>query len=220
MTVTYLGVHKIHQLIFFSNFTVSNRPQFYYVLFVKSGSKFSKNSMSWQHWNLNLADSYLWKFLHRVNDSLIRTNFHIYIYKICKQWTGSGRSDFFFTFFFWWPSEITAPTDTECMMTSSKGNTFRVTALLWGEFTGHRWIPLTKVSESELWCVLWSAPEQTLSKRWANHRDAGDLRRHRAHYDVTRMGPLCIHEENLRNIQWIIHYSIRNLKRYGYYMAI
>ena len=26
---------------------------------------------------------------------------------------------------------------------------------------GNRWIPLTKPSNAELWCVLWSAPEQT-----------------------------------------------------------
>ena len=32
----------------------------------------------------------------------------------------------------------------------------------------------------ELWCFLWSAPEQTVEQT----RDAGDLRRHRAHYDV------------------------------------
>ena len=30
------------------------------------------------------------------------------------------------------------------MMTSWNGNVFRVTGLLWGESTGHRWIPLTK----------------------------------------------------------------------------
>ena len=29
-------------------------------------------------------------------------------------------------------------------MTSSNGNSFRVTGPLWGESTGHRWIPLTK----------------------------------------------------------------------------
>ena len=32
-------------------------------------------------------------------------------------------------------------------MTSSNGNIFRVTGPLCGEFTGHRWIPLTKASE-------------------------------------------------------------------------
>ena len=44
------------------------------------------------------------------------------------------------------------------MMTSSNGNIFRVTGPLCGEFTGHRWIPLTKASDAELWCFLWSAP--------------------------------------------------------------
>ena len=53
-----------------------------------------------------------------------------------------------------------------------------------GEFTGHQWIPLTQTSEAELWCFLWSAPEQMV---WVNNQDAGDLRRHRAHYDVTVM---------------------------------
>ena len=34
---------------------------------------------------------------------------------------------------------------------------FRVTGPLCGEFTGHWWIPLTKVSDAKLWCFLWSA---------------------------------------------------------------
>ena len=45
------------------------------------------------------------------------------------------------------------------MMTSSNGNIFCVNGPLCGEFTGHRWIPLTKASDAELWCFLWSAPE-------------------------------------------------------------
>ena len=48
------------------------------------------------------------------------------------------------------------------MMTSSNGNIFRVTGPLCGEFTGHRWIPLTKASDAELWYFLWPAPEQTI----------------------------------------------------------
>ena len=31
---------------------------------------------------------------------------------------------------------------------------------LWGESTGHRWIPLTKASDAKLRCFLWFAPEQ------------------------------------------------------------
>ena len=38
------------------------------------------------------------------------------------------------------------------MMTSSNGNIFRVTGC--GEFTGHRWVPLTKTSDAELLCFL------------------------------------------------------------------
>ena len=58
-----------------------------------------------------------------------------------------------------WPS-------VSFMMTSSHGTIFRVTGFLCGEFTGHRWIPLTTASDTELWCFLWSAPEQKLSKQW------------------------------------------------------
>ena len=42
------------------------------------------------------------------------------------------------------------------------GNIFRVTGHLWGEFTDPRWISLTKASDAEHWCFLWSAPEQTI----------------------------------------------------------
>ena len=45
------------------------------------------------------------------------------------------------------------------MMTSSNGNIFRITGHLCWEFTGPRWIPHTKASDTELWCFLWSAPE-------------------------------------------------------------
>ena len=48
------------------------------------------------------------------------------------------------------------------MMTSSNENNFRVTGPLCEEFTGHRWIPRSKTSDAVLWCVLRSAPEQTL----------------------------------------------------------
>ena len=38
---------------------------------------------------------------------------------------------------------------------------FRVTGPLWGESIGHRWIPLTKASDAELWCFRWTATDQT-----------------------------------------------------------
>ena len=74
------------------------------------------------------------------------------------------------------------------MMTSSSGNNFCVDGPLCGEFTGHQWIPLTKASDAELWCFLWSAPWM---KSWVNNREAGDLRSHRPHYDVIVMHLKC-----------------------------
>ena len=67
------------------------------------------------------------------------------------------------------------------MMTSSNGNIFRVTSPCW-ELAGHRWIPLTKASDVGHWCFLSFCAWTNGS---VNNRDAGDLIRHRAHYDVT-----------------------------------
>ena len=66
------------------------------------------------------------------------------------------------------------------MMTSSNGSIFRVTGLLCGEFTG----PRTKASDTVLFmfsliCVWING--------WVKNREAGDLRRHCTHYDVTAM---------------------------------
>ena len=81
------------------------------------------------------------------------------------------------------------------MVKSSNGNSFRVTGPLYGEFTGQRWILRTKASGAEHWCLLWSAP---WINRWVNNREAGDLRRHRAHYDVIVMYVLYI----TRQLYW------------------
>ena len=37
-------------------------------------------------------------------------------------------------------------------------------ALCDGESTRHRWIPLTKASDMELWWFLWSVPEQMVEQ--------------------------------------------------------
>ena len=49
-------------------------------------------------------------------------------------------------------------------MSSSNGNICRVTGPLGGGSTGHRWIPLKKASDAELWCFLWFAPEQMVEQ--------------------------------------------------------
>ena len=67
------------------------------------------------------------------------------------------------------------------MMTSSNGNIFRVIGHLCGESTGHRWIP-------RQWRgVLMFSLICAWIKGWVNNREAGDLRRHLAHYDITVM---------------------------------
>ena len=50
------------------------------------------------------------------------------------------------------------------MMPSSNETIFRVIGPLGGEFAGHWWIPLTKASNAELLCFLWSVREQTLEQ--------------------------------------------------------
>ena len=87
------------------------------------------------------------------------------------------------------------------MMTSSNGNICPVPGPLCGEFTGHRWIPLTKASDAEFWCFIWSAPELN---GWVKNREAGDLRRHRVHYDITVMELLNL-KEHLNIHLWKIH---------------
>ena len=69
------------------------------------------------------------------------------------------------------------------MMTSSNGNSFRVTGHLCGEFTGPRWIPRTKASDAGLYVSLICAR----INGWVNNREAGDLRRHPTHCDVIVM---------------------------------
>ena len=70
------------------------------------------------------------------------------------------------------------------MMTSSNGIIFRIAGPLWGESTGHQLILLTKASDAELWCFLWSAPDQTIEQTTVTPViwDAN-----RTHYDVTVM---------------------------------
>ena len=88
------------------------------------------------------------------------------------------------------------------MMTSSDGNMFHVAGPLCGEFTGDRWIPHTKANDMELWCFLWSAPEQTIEYTiqmlviWdaitlimtvTENSNRGQWYCHHAYYDMTVM---------------------------------
>ena len=69
------------------------------------------------------------------------------------------------------------------IMAASNDNFFRVTGPLCGKFTGLRWIPVTKASNTDLWCFLWSA----WINDWVNDHEAGGLRCHCDHYYITTM---------------------------------
>ena len=91
------------------------------------------------------------------------------------------------------------------MMTSSKGNIFRVTGHLCGEITGHRWIP--RIYKGQWRGALMFYLIYAWKNGWVNNREAGDLRRQRAHYDVNVMknqqwtGFTTNHRSSLPNIQ-------------------
>ena len=57
------------------------------------------------------------------------------------------------------PTKHRTKSSTFIMMTSSNGSTFRVNGPLCGEFTCHRWIPLTKANDAEICSFLWSVPQ-------------------------------------------------------------
>ena len=72
------------------------------------------------------------------------------------------------------------------MMTPSKGNIFRVTDHLCGEFTGPRWIPAQRPVTRSFDVFF----DLGLNNGWVNNREAGDLRRYPAHYDVNVIDPV------------------------------
>ena len=69
------------------------------------------------------------------------------------------------------------------MMTSSNGNIFRVTGHLCGEFTG----PVKSPHKGQWRGALIFSLICVWINGWVNNREAGDLRRYRAHYDVVVM---------------------------------
>ena len=72
------------------------------------------------------------------------------------------------------------------LCTSSNGNIFRVTGPLCGEFTGHR-SPVNSPHKGQRSRALMVSLICAQINSWVNNRGAGDLRRHRAHYDAIVM---------------------------------
>ena len=77
------------------------------------------------------------------------------------------------------------------------------------DVTGHRWIPLTKASDAELWYFLWS-----WINRWVNTWEAGDLRRHRAHYDVIVMKKFIWNSVVMILIDWFFIWGFQRSMAY------
>ena len=92
------------------------------------------------------------------------------------------------TVFYWMPQH-------HCiMMTSWNGNIFRVTGPLCGEFTGHRWIPLTNASDAKLWCIPWprlSGRLNTHSRRQWFQTASRSLWRHCSDDEAFHSAVLC-----------------------------
>ena len=88
----------------------------------------------------------------------------------------------------------TAATPLNVMMTSSNGNLFRVTGTLWGIHRSPVNFPHKGQCHGALMCSLICS----WTNGWVNNRDAGDLRRYCAHYDVIVMMNVC----NSSNVFW------------------
>ena len=88
------------------------------------------------------------------------------------------------------------------------GIIFLVTGPLCGELTGHRWIPLTKASDAEIWCFLWSAPNKRLSNQswgWWFETPSSPLWRHRNANQLHIPSPMELADMVVRNsLPWSI----------------
>ena len=71
------------------------------------------------------------------------------------------------------------------MMTSSNGSIFRITGHLCGEFTDPG--PVNSPHKGQWRGALMFPLICAWMNGWVNNRKAGDLRRHRSHYDVSVM---------------------------------
>ena len=141
---------------------------------------------------LNLFSSATWLPSFGLQDAIQVSTFYRVVYRknmhtnelcvvlwLCHQ-TLCNSCDWFTTIGVSSPAlrqSLDCPSD---MMTSSNGNIFRVTGPLWAESTGgfSSQRPVTRSFDVFFDLRL---------NKWVNNRDAGDLRRRRAHYDVIVM---------------------------------
>ena len=81
----------------------------------------------------------------------------------------------------WRPAQGNMDRPSTTMITSSNGNIFSITDPLCRESTGHRW------NKGQWRGALKFSLICAWTNGWVNNRDAGNLRRHGTHYDVTVM---------------------------------
>ena len=156
-------------------------------------------------WEIVLVDNYrswwqLWSDAENVSVWRIRTDYRRYVScvlnalwrhnvgmfsELLALWEGNP----------WWSVDVTV-LPRNVMMTSSNGNIFRVTDHLCGEFTGS---PANFPHKGQWRGALMFSLICARINGWVNNREAGDLRRNRAHYDVIVM----ITRENRCDFSWI-----------------
>ena len=139
----------------------------------------------------------------------------------CKFSTASGS-----IYLLWWYIYIRIGNlqftwqNSAIMMTSSNGSFFRVAGPLWGEFTGHRWILLSKDSDASFDAFFDLPPNKRLSKqsrrRWFDTPSRSLWRR--CKYNVSKcsyisamnFGPLSLTAINYSSIElreWVNNHN-------------
>ena len=91
------------------------------------------------------------------------------------------------------------------MMTSSNGNIFRVTGLLSGEFTGHRWIPCKRPMAWTFHVFFHMHPHKWLSKQWRRwwfETASRSLWRH-CNYFFLFHGNIALTDSNYNHVIWL-----------------
>ena len=79
----------------------------------------------------------------------------------------------------------------------------------WPSVRGVHWSLVKRASDAELWCFLWSAPEQTIEQNsWANNRDTSDLWCYWTHHDVTVMQTLNSQEAPCSHGWTMVNYKV------------
>ena len=111
--------------------------------------------LCWSNWKVDMAMTWAamtltWHFCHVTQD--FTHEIHI-LWKIAHT--------VMFIPCVWLPQTFLCVNET-----SPNEKIFRVTGPLCREFTDHRWIPLTKVSDAELWWFCYLHLKKQLSEQW------------------------------------------------------